>query len=123
MIIFLRFLAVGGLATALHLALFFFLINLELSKPLANSLAFIGAFVWSFLANNYYTFSAGNFSRAILLKYAAVATLGATLNYIFVWVICSWLELSYYLALLLILVVNPPLVFVLQKIWVFKATA
>lgn len=113
-----RFVLVGGAASATH-----FVVGLGLNLLLhvapwqANIVAFLTALGVSYLGNSIFTFGvearrAGAFARFFLMSAAAFA-----LNQGLVWSLTGPAHWPYWAALAVVLVVVPPITFLLSKHW------
>ncbi|MCR8745449.1 GtrA family protein [Romboutsia lituseburensis] len=54
---FIKFVIVGGLATAIHYAIYFILQVIKLQYNLAYTIGYILSFIFNFFASNYFTFN------------------------------------------------------------------
>lgn len=121
----LKFGAVGGIATAVHLLLFVLCIELVGMPPFwANFPAFAVALVVGFVGHLGWTFrhrdGSGTSSRAhSFLKFAATAAFGLLLNSLIVFGIVDTFDFAYGYAMALMATVTPVAVFTLSKFWAF----
>jgi putative flippase GtrA len=121
----LKFGIVGGLATAVHLALFVLFIELAGMQPFwANFPAFAVAVVVSFTGHFLWTFRRRDREGAkhwtpALVKFAATAILGLLLNLLIVHGVVDVFALSYGYAAVLMATLTPTVVFTVSKFWAF----
>ncbi len=95
---FLRFLLVGGAATALHYAVMIALVEaVGVAAPAAAAAGFLAGAVVSYLANRAFTFQSEADLGAGLFRYAMVMGVGLLLNVALVWGLTG-LGASYLLA-------------------------
>lgn len=116
----LKFLIVGGSATALQYGLLIVFVQLGgLSPVVATSIAYAISSVYNYLLNYYATFKSGASHRTAATKFAAVAASGLLIN---AGIIATLTKLGvYYLvaqvvATVVILVWN----FVIHKYWTYR---
>lgn len=115
-----RFAAVGGLATALHLAVAMALVELGgLGILTANLMAFGAAVLTSYLGNHRWTFGARGGHNRHLPGFAAIAVAGLAVNQAIVFGTVSGLDLDYRLALGVAVLVVPALSFLGNRFWSF----
>ena len=120
-----RFLAVGGLATMTHVAVFVLLVEYLVLHPLlANLYAFCVAFAIGFTGHYYWTFARadGPASRArgpAMARFLLVSVAGLGLNSLVVYCVVGLLSLSYLYAALLMVTLVPLLIFLLNRSWAF----
>lgn len=121
----LRFGAVGGLATGLHLAIFALCIELGGMQPFwANFPAFSVALVIGFIGHLHWTFrhqngkGTGAWPRAFT-KFLVTALFGLLLNSLIVLGVVDMLGLKYGYAMILMATLTPAAVFTVSKFWVF----
>lgn len=121
----LRFMLVGGSAAATHLTLLVILVHrLKIAVSYANALAFLGAFVMSFLGHYFVTFQT-NQTHATLLqslpKWLFTSLLGFGLNQLIFIAGIRWLGESYYILVWFIATaIVTILSFILGKVWAFR---
>jgi putative flippase GtrA len=118
----LRFGVVGGLATAIHLVLFAFLIELLDVRPFwANFPAFAVALVAGFVGHRLWTFRCEDAKRnwrSAFPKFAGTALFGLALNSSIV----SGIEaagLGYGYSMVLMATLTPAAIFLISKFWAF----
>jgi putative flippase GtrA len=124
---YLRFGAVGLVATLTHALLFVLLMETARIPALAANLAaFSMAVVVSFLGHFYWTFrETGGYGSSLfqqtnaLLKFATVAVIGFSINSVAIFITVDVLLLSYYYAVVIMVGIVPPMVFVISKHWAF----
>lgn len=121
----LKFGAVGGLATVVHLTLFVFCIELVGMRPFwANFPAFAIAVVVGFTGHFLWTFQhrgrdgASSWTPAFV-KFAVTACLGLLLNSLIVYGVVDMSGLGYGYAAALMATLTPAAVFIVSKFWAF----
>jgi len=118
-----KFALVGIIATAIHSAIYWFMISLLFDPQLSNFLAFCVALIWSFLGHKNWTFKTQTQSKTPQIqtfsKFLTSALFGLALN-------AGWVELSIILsinpayAVIGIGLITPILTFFILKKWVFR---
>lgn len=112
---------VGGAATATHGAVYMALIRiLETDENLANFLAFLIAFVVSYLGHALLTFRAGT-GGGSLIRFFVVALIGLGVNALAVFGLVTVTQFPDWSALPIMLFVTPALTFLISKYWAFRA--
>ncbi len=115
----LRFGVSGVLATGLHMALAATLIGgCSLPPVPANGVAFSGAVACSYLLNTVWSFSARP-RRDNLLRFVGVSLLGLALT-LLISSAAQRLGLSYWAGLAGIVLVVPPVTFLLHRRWTYR---
>lgn len=121
-----RFGIVGIAATLIHVTVFTALVHFNFFQPLvSNIIAFFPAFTLSFHSHYRWTFRCDpNAERShriwVLLKFLGVALLGLAFNSLWVYLVVDVFEVEYYYTNLFIVFVTPAILFVLNKLIVFK---
>jgi putative flippase GtrA len=124
---YLRFGAVGLAATLTHALMFVLLMETARIPALAANLAafsiavivsFLGHFHWTFRETGGYGSSLFQQTNA-LLKFATVAVIGFSINSVAIFITVDVLLLSYYYAVVIMVGIVPPMVFVISKHWAF----
>jgi putative flippase GtrA len=119
----LKFGTVGGLATAVHLALFVLCIELLGMRPFwANFPAFAIAVVVGFAGHFLWTFrdrDGVNSWKPAFVKFAVTAILGLFLNSLIVYGVVDTFGLGYGYAAALMATLTPAVVFAVSKFWAF----
>lgn len=124
---YLKFGIVGVVATAVHASLFVSAVRIGVEPVAANISAFCVAVVGSFVGHFHWTFRADPAASDVdprqrsvaLLKFIAVALIGLGLNSAGVYVVAYALELDAAYAVLFMVFVVPPVVFILNRLWAF----
>ena len=121
------FATVGLVATGVHALAYALLGGMAFISPLlANFLAFLLAFVFSYVGHFKITFAKEMEGRSlhrsfgIQLRFFLVALLGLGLNSLAVWLTTDVLELHYLLAILPMVFLVPLATFGLSRVWAFK---
>ncbi|HEX5078773.1 MAG TPA: GtrA family protein [Geminicoccaceae bacterium] len=126
-----RFGTIGLGATATNALLFVMLVELAgLAPLLANAVAFCVAVLVSFHGHFHWTFPRAaarpaeraddrRQRRAALARFVVVALIGLALNSLAIWAVVDLMALPYAYALIVMVVVVPPLLFILNKRWAF----
>jgi putative flippase GtrA len=121
----LKFGAVGGAATAVHVVAFILWIELAGLSPLwANVAAFCVAITVAFTGHFSWTFRHPDPTRQgpwrkTFAKFAAVALFGLAMNSLCVFLVVDLLAWPYLVAAALMATLVPACVFALSKFWVF----
>lgn len=117
----LRFAVSGGVATAVHVSVFTFLVEWVALRPLlAAAPAFIVALFFSYGINYHWTFAASAPHQIMLPRFVVVALLGLSLNLIITYLVVDIGHYWYGYALLLIVLFIPLITFFLSRFWVFN---
>lgn len=116
----LRFLAVGGTATVVHVATALALVEIA-GWPIlsANIVAFAVAVLVSYLGNHRWTFARSGRHDHHLPRFVVLALGGLALNQAIVFALVRGAEIDYRWALLVVVAVVPALSFVANKVWAF----
>jgi len=118
-----RFGVVGGVSTLLNSAIFLILVDsLEVQPLLGNLIAFLCAFLVSYFGHSSWTFQDNQHSKERISKFLVISLMGLLINSGFVWILMHVLAYSAYIAILPMIFLTPPLVFVINKAWVFKSS-
>lgn len=119
---FLRFAAIGVLATLVHVVVFTLCVELIAIPPVAASIpAFCLALLVSYFANRRWTFRGPGFHHLLLPKFAAVQITGLGLNAGITYLVVNLLHLWYGIALAICVAVVPLITFLLHRSWTFGA--
>ncbi len=114
-----RFGISGVTATCVHVVIATSLVvGLSASPVLANGVAFVCATVFSYLMNALWSFSARP-GRDNFLRFLCAAVFGLMLTLTISWV-AQQLGADYWVGLVWILLIVPPITFVLHRSWTFK---
>lgn len=93
---------------------------------IANFLAFIISVLSSFYLNNKFVFKEDNKKRsklkALLKVYISYATTGIFLNSIFLTIFIDVIGISKYIAPIIVMIINIPINFLLNKLWAFNTS-
>ena len=117
---FLRFAAVGVLATATHAAVFAAAIEWLAIEPVtATAIAFTIALLVGYSLNRRWTF-ATHAEHGRLWRYAVAALVGLGGNTLIMALVVHGAKWSPYIGLALSVVLMPPLSFALNQLWVFR---
>ena len=87
---------------------------------LANIVAFAIAYQVSFFGHNYWTFGRQTATSIPWLKFLLVALASFALSESLFFVFLHFVGLYYPIALILVLIMVPPITFVLSKFWAFR---
>jgi len=122
-----KFASVGLVATGVHALVYAFLGGLEPISPLqANFLAFLVAFIFSYVGHFKFTFAKEMDGRSlqrsfgVQARFFTVALSGLGLNSVAVWLTTEIFELNYLIAILPMFVLVPTVTFGLAKLWAFR---
>jgi len=116
-----RFVLVGGSATAIHYAIMFVLLKLQLcDKTVASSTGFVISAIFNYLANAHFTFQGDHNHAESVPRFVAMMAAGAVIN-ASVLNGLVWIGLPVWLAQILatgvVLVWN----YIINAVWTFKA--
>ena len=116
-----RFCIVGGAASLVYFGCGRFFVH-RLGRPVlaGNALAYLVAFVVSYLGQCLWTFRAAGSHRAMLPRFAATQGLGLALNSALIWVFLQ-AGLSYPVAMWAAIAAVPGAVYFICKLWVFRS--
>ena len=120
-----KFASVGVVATAVHAVVYGFSGSL-LEPMLANLIAFLIAFIFSYSGHFFWTFRAQTEGHKVYRAFAyqfrflLVALSGLVLNSLAVWVVTQWLQIDYLYAVVPMVFVVPLVTFALAKGWAFR---
>lgn len=123
-----RFGAVGGVGTLVHVAMFSGLIELfDVAPLLANLAAFCTAVGVSFFGHYHWTFAdKETFHREVprvgkaMRRFLIVSLIGLSLNSLVVYIVDGILGWSYWYAVVLMITAVPGIVFLLSRFWAFR---
>ena len=116
-----RYVVVGLINTAVHIAVTALLVESVLLEPVpASVVGFICALLVAFFLNRHWTFSRPDRPVARLYRFSLVSILGLCLNTLIMLAAVDWLGLHYLIGLLLVALVIPPTNFVLNMRWSFR---
>jgi len=118
-----KFSIIGGLATFIHVLVFYSLIYQEIANEyISNLLAYLIALVFSYIGHSLYTFSEhykkGNTSQ--FLKFITTSFITFLINTFWVWLFMDYLGYSLIFTTGSLLVLTPLITFILFSTWVFK---
>lgn len=117
-----RYLVVGGLGTAAHLATLASVVELLGLPVLAGSVAgFTVALALSYLLNRYWTFGTGRPGLGSFWRYALVCVAGLGLNVAMMYALVHWLHWRYMVAQLSVIFVVPISNYLFSRHWAFAA--
>lgn len=117
-----RFAIVGMAATAVHIAMALCLNGLAAIPPLrANVLAFLMAWVISYLGNRGWTFAATTRHGVAMPRFLAVSLAGFAVNQALVFIITDLAGQPLWMAMIPVAVIVPAVSFLLSRLWVFAA--
>jgi putative flippase GtrA len=116
-----RFGAVGIFGTVTHFITVIALVNSLKIQPLdANVMAFLVAFMVSFTGHSQFTFGDIDFNyQSALRRFFAIQVGGFILNQVVFYILLTYFHWYYIPALILDLLIVPPIVFVSSRLWVF----
>lgn len=118
-----KFVVVGTLAAMVNLLLVAILVKAFSWRPLwANVIAFLLAYQVSFLGHYHWTFKQDHASKKLSpwSKFFVVACFSFILNEGLYAILLHYFHIEYMLALFLVLIIVPPVTFVLGKFWAFR---
>jgi putative flippase GtrA len=124
-----RFGAVGGLATLVHVGFFTLGIELFGFRPMVSNLvafclavivSFIGHFWWTFRHQPAVRMKGSCLPWAAFFRFTVVAVTGLALNSLAVFLVVNQFNLSYGYACVLMITAVPFCTFMLSKFWAFS---
>ena len=117
---FLRFASIGFLSTVTHgVVLNVLVLGAGVHPTLANVGAFLTAFTVSYLGHYYFSFRSKNTHVETASKYFVAALVGLAINTLIFAVIVNWMNLHYMIAFAAVIVLLPPIMFLISKKFVF----
>ena len=114
-----RFAGVGGLATLIHAAVYAALVAKQAAPFAANLAAFGLAFLISLIGHYRYSFASSAPWLAASLRFLLVALVGLALNAFGVWLVDQHWQVHPNWALVMMLLIVPPVSFLLSRLWAF----
>ena len=115
-----RFSAVGGIATLVHIGLAMACVAyLGLSPIAATTVGFLGAFAFSYVGHFKFTFMAPGRYRDYIAKFAISSLASYVVSTGSVWLATSVLGIDYRPAMLALAVIVPLCNYVVNRFWVF----
>lgn len=115
-----RFGGVGCTALVVHWCIVLCLVPVGFRPLIANIIAFFIAFQFSYFGHQYWTFKGSSANYKTQLRFFIVALSGFLLNQSLFWVFLNFTNLSYQVALLLVLFIVAINSFVFSKFWAFS---
>jgi len=121
---FLFYAAVGAIGTVVHYSVLIFLVIFSDIRPVwASTSGFVVGGLTNYFLNYRYTFRSTQDHDSTIAKFFLVATFGASINYLVMWIGTEVFQVYYMfmqlLSTFLVLVVN----FGINKIWTFGANS
>lgn len=119
---FTRYLAVGGLGTATHLAILAIAVELFKQSPIVGAIAgFIGALSISYILNHQWAFESQRAHTNSLWRYVVVSLGGLALNTGMMMTLVHYFHWWYFTAQLSVIMIVPISNFLLNRYWTFEA--
>ena len=119
-----RFLLVGGFATALQYLILITLVQAGMAGPVvASSIGFTLSALANYALNKRFTFASPHRHRVALPRFAAVALSGLTINGAMVWLLADVAALHYVIAQIGATACTLAWNFALNRLWTFRAPA
>ena len=113
-----RFVLVGGAASLTHIAVGLGLATVLVWRPwVANIFAFLTALGVSYLGNSLFTFQVEARRADAFARFFAVSAVAFAVNQGLVWTLTTQAHWPYWAALGVVLVIVPPMTFLLAKHW------
>lgn len=117
-----RFIWIGVAATSLHVVMAIFLVEFaNLHYLWANFYAFTTALLLSFFGHYHWTFSADAGYAYSLPRFAITAISGLIANQAIMYSAVNILKVDYKIGLFIVVLIIPPTVFLLSKLWAFNS--
>jgi putative flippase GtrA len=118
---FLRFVAVGGVATAIHYAILVLLVQLEIAAPvMASTIGFAVSAVFNYALNRVLTFRSRRRHVEAFPRFALAASTGLGLNAICVWLLLATGVIHYLVAQMVATGVTLVWNFTINRLWTFR---
>lgn len=119
---FIKFLGVGGLATAIQYGILILLVETNLALPVvASSIGYLVSSIANYLLNYYFTFSSSASHSLAIVKFLVVALIGLLINSLLIYVMTEMISIYYIIAqivaTLAVLIWN----FFAHKYWTYKS--
>lgn len=115
---FVRFVMAGVVNTFVHISIFTLLLYVHLSVVLANVLAFLCANIFSFFAASYFVFKVNTRIIYFYWRFLSLSIIGVFLSFA-ISVVCEKLQLHSYISVLGVVLIMPPVSYLLQKVAFF----
>ena len=117
-----RYLIVGGLGTATHLAILALCVEWLGQSAIVGAIAgFLGALSVSYVLNHRWAFESRLAHKSSLWRYVVVSLSGLGLNTAMMMALVNYLHWWYFTAQLSVIIIVPLSNFVLNRYWTFKA--
>ena len=117
-----RYVIVGGLGTATHLAILALCVEwFGLDAVLGAIAGFLGALSVSYVLNHYWTFQSRRSHLSSLWRYVTVSIAGLMLNTGMMYALVSFLHWWYLTAQLSVILIVPISNFMLNRYWTFAS--
>jgi putative flippase GtrA len=117
---FIKFVGIGGLATALQYALMILLIEwFQIQEVLASASAYAISAVFNYLANYYFTFGSNKNHLQTFSKFVVVAGFGLGLNTLLFYLLFN-AGLHYLIAQVFATLVTLCVNFAAHKLWIYR---
>ena len=115
-----RFGVIGVIATVIHVAIALLLHHLIGVSPLwSNAIAFITAWMFSYVGNRVWTFESETRHTRAIPRYFLVSCCGFALNQLIVFVTVSWWGWPFWLALACAVTIVPLISFTASRYWAY----
>lgn len=115
-----RFSAVGGVATVIHIGIAMVLVAAAGANPTVGAMiGFATAFLVSYLGHFRFTFAVSGRHRDFLLKFAVSSLASFLLSTTAVWVATAVLGINYKPALIALSIIVPVCNYIVNRFWVF----
>lgn len=115
------FMVSGGIATSIHYLILIILVEYYLLNPIcASGIGFLFGAISGFYLNRKFVFVDPTAGKIALLKYIAMASVGAILNLSLLWIFNQLLHMYYLIAQVMATISVMTLNFICCKLWIFK---
>lgn len=120
----LRFVVVGGVATAIHYLILITLVQAQLAEPvLATSIGFSISALVNYFLNKQFTFASTRAHSSAFPRFAAVAFLGLGFNAMLMWIFVDLIALHYLVGQVAATVGTLSITFLGNHLWTFRTPA
>lgn len=110
-----KFVMTGVVNTLVHIGVFTFLLYMQFPVVLANVFAFMCANIFSFFASSYFVFKVNTSSIYYYWRFLSLSIIGVSVSFV-ISIVCEKLQLHSYISVLGVVLIMPPVSYLLQKV-------